>query len=108
MKNILPFLFFLFGANQLYAQQVSIPDDLNSGTAIVEHATKFEITQPLNKIFSQDEIDQMDFKEAKEMPDREHRITQKFLFTPNDGAQYGNDPSSIQSSMGKGKKFNGY
>ena len=103
MKNILPFLFFLFGANQLYAQQVSIPDDLNSGTAIVEHATKFEITQPLNKIFSQEEIDQMDFKEAKEMPDREHRITQKFLFTPNDGAQYGNDPSSIQSSMGKGK-----
>ncbi|MEI7802719.1 MAG: T9SS type A sorting domain-containing protein, partial [Bacteroidota bacterium] len=49
------------------------------------------------------ELDQMNFKEAKEMPDREHRINQEFLFTTNDGALYGNDPSGIQTTMGKGK-----
>ena len=103
MKNILPILLFFLSTTQLFAQQISQSTDLTNNPAIVEKATRFEITQPLNMLFSQNEIDQMDFKGAKEMPDREHRLTQKFLFTIQDGTEYGNDPSTIQIKMGTGK-----
>lgn len=103
MKKILPFVILLSVANLLSAQQLQLHNDLNSDTTIVLYATKFEITQPLNKLFTQSEIDKMDFKEAKEMPDREHRLNQKFLFSASDGAQYGNDQSTMQTKMGQGK-----
>jgi hypothetical protein len=96
MKKIILLFTGLLMTSGLYAQQkVAI-----NGPVKVITASKFQVTRPLNTIFTQDQIDKMDFKGAKEMPDREHRIAQKFLFSVADGPQYGNEPASIQRTMG--------
>ncbi|MFH0865213.1 MAG: T9SS type A sorting domain-containing protein [Bacteroidota bacterium] len=70
------------------------------GPTVVVTATSFKETKALNLIFSQDEIDKMDFEKAKEMPDRAYRKPQTFKYSTLDGAEYGNDSSSMQTVMG--------
>jgi len=101
MKKAFFLLAVAFSTNTLLAQQVSLPTDDVAGPTIVEKAAKFQITQPENLLLNSDDLKQ--FKEAKESPDREHRLSQKFLFTAADGVQYGNDESTIQTTMGTGR-----
>ncbi len=103
MKKITLLITTLLMTGGTYAQQTANNHPIVSGPTTVVTASKFEVTKPLNTIFTQNEIDKMDFKGAKEMPDREHRIAQKFLFTTANGAQYGNDPKTIQHKMGTKK-----
>jgi len=97
MKKIILLSISLLSTCAIYAQQQF--GAVNGPTTVIT-ASKFQVTKPLNTLFSQNQIKKMDFKEAKEMPDRKHRIAQKFLFTTADGMQYGNDPTSIQRTMG--------
>lgn len=102
MKKTTLFITVLLITVGIYAQQKSTHSKpmVVSGPATVITASEFKVTKPLNTLFTKSQIDNMDFKGVKEMPDREHRIAQKFLFTIADGPQYGNDPATIQTQMG--------
>ncbi len=100
-QHILPVLAFLT-VNAIFAQQklpASGPGVIDGKTVVVT-ATEFHETQALNTMYSQEQIDKMKFEEGKEMDDRKHRKPQTFKFKSSDGAQYGNDPSTIQTTMG--------
>jgi hypothetical protein len=62
-------------------------------------ASGFHITRPLSEIFAENPVDESSIIK-KESPDKKHREATKFEFTPEDGAQYDNDPSTMQTSMG--------
>jgi hypothetical protein len=70
------------------------------GATVVVTASSFKVTQALNTLYSQDKIKKMDFEEAKEMPDRAYRKAQEYKYFAKDGAEYSNDPASIQTEMG--------
>jgi hypothetical protein len=92
----------LLMASGIYAQKeitAGSKAPVNSPVTVIT-ASEFRVAQPLNTMFTQSHVDKMDIKEAREMPDRKHRIPQKFMFSIADGPQYGNDPSVIQSTMG--------
>jgi len=102
MKKVNLLISSLFLTVGIYAQQqlpTSGPGIINGPTVVIT-ASKFQITKPLNTLYSQNQIDKMDFKGAKESPDREHRLVQHFLFTTEDGPQYGNDSATMQNTMG--------
>jgi len=72
------------------------------GVTKVITATKFSITQPISV-----KIDEITGKEKrKESKDREKRKPQTFMFSSDDGAIYGEDPSVRQTTMGT-KESNG-
>ena len=107
MKQISLFVASLLISAAMFAQQKAINGKamVVSGPTTVVTASKFQVTKPLNTLFTKSQIDKMDFKGAKEMPDREHRIAQKFLFSTADGAKYGNSPATIQTKMGSKKSI---
>ena len=107
MKQITLFIAVLLLTGGIYGQQTTPKGKpvVVSGATTVVTASKFQVTKPLNTLFTPSQIDKMDFKGAKEMPDREHRIPQKFLFSTADGSKYGNNPSTIQSQMGTKKSI---
>ncbi len=105
MKRISLLIISLLMTAGVQSQQLSTGNKplVVNGPVTVVTASKFAVTRPLNTMFTQNQIDKMDFEGAKEMPDREHRIPQKFLFSTADGPQYGNDPMTIQTQMGNRK-----
>jgi hypothetical protein len=70
------------------------------GPTVVSTAKSFKITQSLNMLLSQNQIDKIDFEGIKEMHDRDYRKAQTFKYTVADGSEYGNDSASIQRTMG--------
>ena len=70
------------------------------GPTVVSTAKSFKITQSLNMLLSQDQIDKIDFDAVKEMHDRDYRKAQTFKYSVADGPEYGNDSATIQRSMG--------
>jgi hypothetical protein len=62
-------------------------------------ASGFHITRPLSEIFAENPVDEAIYIK-KESEDRKHRKATKFKFGPEDGAQYGNDPASMQTKGG--------
>jgi hypothetical protein len=99
MKKFTFFFLILLTVGFVYGQKTAVHQVVSGPTTVIT-ASKFQITKPLNTMFTKKEIDNMDFESVKEMPDREHRLPQKFLFTVADGPQYGNDPSTVQTKMG--------
>jgi len=86
----------LFGINA-YSQS-------NSSTVLT--CTDFHITKPLSEIAKEKPYVYKDEEHKKESEDREHRIAQKFVFSPEDGTEYGDDPSVRQTEMGKRGNLN--
>lgn len=92
MKNLYSFVLALLCAGAMFAQS----EHQESGVIV---ATGFHITKPLSEIFAENPVDESKFVK-KESSDRKHREATKFEFSPEDGAQYDNDPSTIQTTMG--------
>lgn len=62
-------------------------------------ASEFHVTRPLSEIFAENPVDE-EVMIQRESEDREHRKAAKFKFGPEDGPQYGNDPSILQTTGG--------
>jgi hypothetical protein len=92
MKKLFTLWLALFAGTMMVAQS----EHQESGVII---ASGFHITRPLSEIFAENPVDESKFVK-KESSDRQHREPTKFEFTPADGAQYDNDPSTMQTSMG--------
>ena len=92
-KNILAIL-LLLSSTLLFAQ------DKNSKTTLIR-ASEFHITKPIRDIFAENPVDENKFYGEKESEDRKERKPQKFRFNAeNDGYQYANDSTTIQTKMG--------
>jgi hypothetical protein len=60
----------------------------------------FHISKPLSTLFETTVTEEEEIENRTESLDRLHRIPQKFLHQAEDGAEYGNDPATIQRSNG--------
>jgi hypothetical protein len=65
----------------------------------VIQCSEFHITRPLSEIAEIYDMSEVESK-FEESKDREHRVPQTFKFSAEDGAEFGNDPSSLQVQMG--------
>jgi hypothetical protein len=92
-------MIFSFQSNAQQKLPSSGPGVIDGPTKVIT-ATSFKETQALNLIFSQNQVDNMSFEKAGEMPDRVHRKAQTFKYSTLDGPEYGNDLTSVQTSMG--------
>jgi len=92
MKKILPALLFVFISAALLAK--SKPGEGKTG---VIYCSDFHVTIPLRDMPAEPELA---VHHGEESEDREHRTPQKFRFSVNDGPQYGNDSSIMQTKMG--------
>lgn len=68
-----------------------------SSEVTVISCSSFGISRPLSELFVTTPAQEPEFFESR---DREHRIAQTFMYTAEDGPEYGNDLTSIQQSMG--------
>ena len=93
-KNYIIF-FLIFLTGNLFAQNREV---YNTGGVII--ASEFHITRPLTEIAKEFPVDENKIHKKKESGDRKHRIPQKFPFSVEDGAEFGNDPGILQSQMG--------
>jgi hypothetical protein len=92
MKKLYTALLMLLFSSAMFAQT----EHQESGAIA---ASGFHITRPLTEIFAENPVDESKIVK-KESSDRQHREATKFEFTPQDGAQYDNDPSTMQTVMG--------
>jgi len=102
MKKIILLCFFLFAFIFIYAQQ-TLPTSgsgVIDGPTLVITASKFQVTHPENLLYIQQAVDKIVPGQYKERQDKSHRLAQKYLFTAEDGPEYGNDPASMQTDMG--------
>jgi hypothetical protein len=102
MKKISLFISGLLIIGGSHAQQ-TLPasgSGVIDGPTVVVMPTSFKITQSLNMLLNQEQIDKIDFDSIKEMHDRDFRKAQTFKYSVADGPEYGNDPSTIQTTMG--------
>lgn len=75
--------------------------NLNSQTENeVLYPTEFRITEPLRDLVKVFPFVEKKRKKTEESPDRTHRPPQTFLFTAEDGIEYGEDPAVRQTVMG--------
>ena len=92
MKKLYSVLLTLLLTSAMFAQT----EQQESGVIV---SSGFHITRPLTEIFAENPVDESRIIK-KESSDKKHREATKFEFTPEDGAQYDNDPSTMQTSMG--------
>lgn len=92
MKKLFTLWLALFAGTVMVAQT----EHQESGVIV---SSSFHITRPLSEIFTENPVDESKIIK-KESSDRQHREATKFEFTPEDGAQYDNDPSTMQTAMG--------
>ncbi|HNS11050.1 MAG TPA: hypothetical protein PKM97_00445 [Bacteroidia bacterium] len=95
MKKTYTILFLIFCMSGLFAQNKQVFTD---GGVII--ADQFNITRPLTELAREFPVDENKIYPKKESGDRKHRRAQKFDFSVEDGPQYGNDPSVMQTTMG--------
>lgn len=94
MKKVLLSVAFAASVCLVWAQ---LP---NQETGVIV-ASGFHVTRPLTEIFAENPVDESKIrKEEEESKDREHRPKPEYQFGPEDGAQYANDPASMQTTMG--------
>lgn len=79
-----------------FAQKSEIPKTSNVITC-----TDFHITKPLRELAEEKPYVQTKFRKPTESGDRKHRTPQHFEFSVEDGSEYGNDESTMQSKMGE-------
>lgn len=92
MKKLFSVLLTTILSCALFAQT----EHQESGVVV---SSGFHITRPLSEIFAENPVDESKIVK-KESSDRKHREATKFEFTPEDGEQYDNDPSTMQTAMG--------
>jgi len=105
MKKELLLLSSLFAIGGVFAQQKLPTTGIGviDGPAVVITPTSFKDVSALDMLYAQSQIDKMKFekKDKKEADDRAtKRVPQKFKYSVADGPQYGNDPTSLQTTMG--------
>lgn len=94
MKKVIIASLSIFAFSAISAQAVK--DD----KVQVIFPTSFSISKPLSELYETELSEDENIDSLKESEDRLNRIPQKFLYTAEDDAQYGNDPSSIQHTNG--------
>jgi PKD repeat protein len=62
--------------------------------------TDFHVTKPLRELSVENPYQTKVREVSETSPDRSHRTPQTFLFSPEDGPEYGNDASFVQTEMG--------
>jgi len=95
MKKIYLIILMSFVMSNLFAQN---KQEFTDGGVII--ADEFHITRPLTELAREFPVDENKIYPKKESGDRKHRRAQKFEFSVEDGPQYGNDPSVMQTTMG--------
>jgi hypothetical protein len=93
MKNLSLLLLLQFIGMQLFAQET-----FTTGGSIM--ASEFHVTKPLREIFAENPVDENMVYSKKESTDRQHREAAKFVFGPENGSAYANDPATMQQEMG--------
>lgn len=94
MKKITLFVLSLFSAGYMLAQKAAATGDVIT-------CEDFHITKPLTEIFANNPVDLEKVYGKIESEDREHNRPQKFPYAKKDPANYGNDPATMQTEMGK-------
>ena len=85
------FSVFVFFANRSYSQETG-----------VIYPKEFKITKPLRDLVKEHPFVEADFNAPVWVsPDRKNRPHQTFVYSAEDGPEYGNEPSIIQTVMGK-------
>ena len=92
MKKLFTLWLALFAGTVMVAQT----EHQESGVIV---ASGFHVTRPLSEIFAENPVDETIYLK-KESEDREHRKATKFKFGPEDGPQFGNDASIMQTNAG--------
>jgi hypothetical protein len=93
MKKITLLFVLLFAIVTAFAQ-----DNADDGSVTVIQCSSFGISRPLSELMDKDDVTES--TELRQVPDREHRTAQKFVYSVADGPEYGNDPSTIQTESG--------
>jgi hypothetical protein len=91
-------LFILSPFCSVLAQQ-----DNNDDKPEVITPVEFHISKPLREIAENFPFDEAIENDKKESKDHLNRASQTFLYNASDDPKYGNDPSSIQQTMGSRK-----
>ena len=102
MKKTSLLIFCLLMINGMFAQQKSsgnFPKEIPTKITVTT-ASEFHVTQSPNLLFDQKEMDKINSESAKQMTDRDHRKAQVFKFSAANDPKYGNDPATIQKTMG--------
>ena len=90
-KSFVLLVILFFFAGNSFAQETG-----------VIYPTEFKITKPLRDLVKEHPFVEPDFNApVKVSPDRKNRPHQTFVYSVEDGPEYGNDPSIIQKVMGK-------
>lgn len=85
----------------IIASQINARDKNDAPKEGFVYCTEFHLTQPLRDLVKKFPVIESNIpKKNEESEDREHRIPQKFKFTSKDGAEWGNDPNTVQSRGG--------
>lgn len=80
---------------------LSVLSFAQNNSSSVLTCTDFHITKPLSELAKEQKETSKKYKKVHESEDREHRTPQKFIYSPQDGVQYGEDPVVRQTEMGK-------
>lgn len=99
MKKITLVLFVLLFTSKIYAQEQNVPQPVDAQIT-VSKAIWFKETQSLNMLFSEKQVEDIQQEIEREKAERSRRKAQVFKYTAADGAQYGNDPATMQTTMG--------
>lgn len=91
--------FVLSGIN-LKAQTESKSRPNNTETGFM-YPTSFTVSRPLSELVDEHPYVEPDFTTKPWIsPDRKNRPAQKFVYSVEDGPEYGNDPAIVQTKMG--------
>src|ERR1035437_9039050 len=97
MKRIILLLSFVFAIGNLVAQKIN--KNTNEKPATVIQCSEFHVTRPLRDIVAEYPVNQSK-QSPKESHDRDHNKPQHFVKGVKNGGIYGNDPASMQTTMG--------
>lgn len=107
MKKIY-YLFFLIafitisnGTDAQIQQQNEAQPQINQESNVV-YPVRSWLTKPIHELTKENPWQEPDFNATSWVsPDRKNRPRQTFIYSAADGPEYGNDPSIIQTEMGK-------
>jgi len=92
---------FAFSGMYLKAQNEFKSRPNNTETGFV-YASSFSVTRPLSELIDEHPYVEPDFTTKPWVSnDRKNRPAQTFVYSAEDGPEYGNDPAIVQTTMGK-------
>ena len=90
---------FLF-LGGIYARNITPPLPVAT-TITVSPAIEFKVTKSVNLLFRKEPVKNREVEIAREKEERSRRKAQVFKYSIADGSQFGNDSTTIQTTMGK-------